>query len=62
MNGAPEGRGRLYRICRTCGEKWNVSRIYPGDKRYVCPWCEYRARQAERRYWYAGKPESRKKG
>ena len=27
----------LYRLCRRCGLRWNVSRKEPGEKRYVCP-------------------------
>lgn len=33
-----------YRICRDCGQKWNVSRIEPGEKVYVCPPCERKRR------------------
>ena len=33
-----------YRICRDCGQKWNVSRIEPGEKVYVCPLCEWKRR------------------
>ena len=28
---------RVYRLCRRCGVRWNVSRKEPGDKRYLCP-------------------------
>ena len=33
-----------YRICRKCGEEWNVSKkdTYP---LYVCPKCEYKERK-----------------
>lgn len=27
----------IYRLCRRCGLRWNVSRKEPGGKRYVCP-------------------------
>lgn len=30
--------GRCYRICKICGNRWNVSRITKGGgKSYVCP-------------------------
>ena len=35
---------RIYRICRDCGKDWNVSRIEPGAKHYVCPTCEFKTR------------------
>ena len=35
----------VYRVCRTCGERWNVSCIYPGQKKYICPICTFRARK-----------------
>lgn len=34
--------GAVYRLCRRCGKEWNVSRIDPGDKVYICPICDYR--------------------
>lgn len=37
---------RVYRICRRCGKEWNVSRLDPGEKVYICPVCDYRARLA----------------
>ena len=42
------GSGRCRRICRKCGETWNVSAIEPGDKVYICPWCDYKIKQEER--------------
>lgn len=36
--------GRIYRKCRRCGLEWNVSRIDPGEKTYICPTCDYKAR------------------
>lgn len=39
---------RTYRICATCGDKWNVSRISPGPKKYVCPHCESKAKEGKR--------------
>lgn len=32
----------VYRTCRRCRRDWNVSRIEPGDKVYICPKCERR--------------------
>ena len=29
----------VYRICHVCGREWNVSRLDPGGKKYVCPTC-----------------------
>ncbi len=40
--------GAVYRICRRCGATWNVSALEPGEKRYVCPVCDLRARLARR--------------
>lgn len=31
---------RVYRRCRECGRDWNVSRLEPGGKVYICPTCE----------------------
>ena len=42
------GRGKVYRKCRKCGETWNVSSIDPGEKVYICPWCDYKIKQAEK--------------
>ncbi len=42
------GRGPVHRICRKCGERWNVSSIEPGEKVYICPWCDYKIKQAEK--------------
>lgn len=39
--------GRVYRVCRLCGERWNVSALCPGDKKYVCPWCRSREKEME---------------
>lgn len=39
---------RKYRICRDCGREWNVSRIEPGDKIYICPPCDRVRRLKER--------------
>lgn len=38
----------VYRICRRCGRRWNVSCIDPGEKIYICPICAWRARQARK--------------
>ena len=35
---------KIYRTCRRCGKEWNVSRLEPGPKAYVCPICDYRER------------------
>lgn len=32
--------GAVYRVCSKCGKTWNVSAVFPGEKRYVCPTCE----------------------
>ena len=34
----------LIRICRECKKEWNVSRVDPGEKHYVCPTCEFKVR------------------
>lgn len=36
----------IYRICSKCGVRWNVSRIEPGEKKYICPACQ-RAKKEE---------------
>lgn len=34
--------GRCYRICKTCGNRWNVSCITKGGgQSYICPLCEW---------------------
>lgn len=35
---------KIYRVCRRCGKDWNVSRLDPGPKAYVCPICDFRER------------------
>lgn len=43
MKGFEVGRHAVkpvYRICRDCRQEWNVSRIDPGWKVYICPVCE----------------------
>lgn len=42
------GISPLYRKCRKCGKEWNVSRIDPGEKTYICPTCEYKENLAKR--------------
>ena len=32
----------LHRICKGCKKDWNVSKIEPGGKQYICPTCEYK--------------------
>ena len=39
--------GAVYRICRRCKQRWNVSAIAPGDKVYFCPRCESKHKIAE---------------
>lgn len=34
----------MRRICKSCKLDWNVSRIEPGGKQYICPICELRER------------------
>ena len=44
----PRGmKGAVYRICRRCKQRWNVSAIAPGDKVYFCPRCESKHKIAE---------------
>ena len=38
-----------YRTCKSCKKEWNVSRLEPGGKHYICPTCELKARLKERR-------------
>lgn len=33
---------RVYRICCKCQQEWNVSRLEPGEKKYVCPICAWK--------------------
>ena len=33
-------RGAVYRLCRRCKQRWNVSALEPGEKVYLCPRCE----------------------
>ena len=33
-------RGAVYRLCRRCKQRWNVSALEPGGKVYLCPRCE----------------------
>lgn len=33
-----------YRVCRRCGGEWNVSSKDPGEKNYICPTCEFKAK------------------
>lgn len=32
----------MRRICKSCKLEWNVSRIEPGGKHYICPTCALR--------------------
>ena len=38
------GINPLKRVCRKCGNEWNVSRLEPGEKNYICPTCEFKAK------------------
>ena len=41
--------GKTYRVCRQCGEEWNVAVTDKGGKVYLCPLCLGEP-------WYASKP------
>lgn len=34
----------VYRKCHDCGLEWNVSKLEPGGKVYICPTCEWKGR------------------
>lgn len=38
----------MVRKCACCGLVWNVSRLEPGDKKYICPTCAWKQRIRER--------------
>ena len=40
---------KTYRVCRQCGEEWNVAAADKGGKVYLCPVCRGEP-------WYASKP------
>lgn len=40
VEGLSDGFKPVYRICRDCRKDWNVSRLDPGGKVYICPVCE----------------------
>jgi DNA-directed RNA polymerase subunit RPC12/RpoP len=33
---------KRYRICSACGKTWNTSSKLKGEKKYICPHCEYK--------------------
>ena len=35
----------MTRKCHCCNLEWNVSRIEPGGKTYICPVCEFKRRK-----------------
>ena len=35
------------RKCRYCEQEWNVSRLDPGGKVYICPKCEWQRKKRE---------------
>lgn len=39
--------GKVYRVCRRCGERWNVSALEKGEKIYLCPYCRAKERRGE---------------
>lgn len=39
---------KRFRLCRRCGQTWNVSCLEPGEKVYICPVCDYKARREAR--------------
>ena len=38
----------MTRKCHTCGLEWNVSRLEPGGKKYICPTCEWKQKIKQR--------------
>lgn len=38
-------QGAKYRLCRKCGQRWNVSALEPGGRVYICPVCDWKARR-----------------
>lgn len=38
----------VYRICRKCRQTWNVLKIDPGDRAYLCPRCDKQTRESEK--------------
>lgn len=38
----------VYRICHECGREWNVSRLDPGEKKYICPTCVWKQKIKQR--------------
>lgn len=42
------GERHMTRKCHTCGLEWNVSRLEPGGKKYICPTCEWKQKIKQR--------------
>ena len=40
--------GHVYRLCRVCGNEWNVSSKEPGDRVYICPKCRAKKKESEK--------------
>ena len=45
VEGLSDGFKPVYRICRDCRKDWNVSRLDPGGKVYICPVCERKRKE-----------------
>lgn len=41
-------RDPKYRLCAVCGNRWNVSSLEPGGKKYICPKCERQMKKNQR--------------
>ena len=39
--------GYRYRICATCDQTYNVSKLEKQVKQYLCPRCEWKSRPAQ---------------
>lgn len=52
-------KGARFRLCRSCGRKWNVSVKNDAGKKYICPQCEKRknAHKNSERGRYYGRQE-----
>ena len=40
--------GYKYRLCRVCGEEWNVSVKEPSNRAYICPKCRAKKKESEK--------------
>ena len=36
---------KRYRVCHSCGNIWNVSKLEKLDRQYICPKCERQSRK-----------------